>query len=380
MSLSRHSDTEPGPSQPRRRPDAAVRSVGGADRPMAERPRVLIAGGSGVFGRLLAHELLRTTSVDLILAGRGLRTAVEACRELGTPDRTSAIALDLDDRESLTRAARGCVAVACAAGPFQKLSRELPMAAVRAGAHWVDISDHQGWVVPILDDPTLDAAARGAGLAVIPGLSTVPALSGALARWGCERLPGAERARITLFIGNRNARGPAAIASAMSGGFRRPTRVDLPVGRRIAYVGRSPDTELLRRDLGLDAEFRVVLEWGPAGVVVSGVGLLWSRLGARAQSRVAHILSSISRPFGHFGSEGGCLQVELWDGEQRTSVAALSGDQRLGILPCAMALQRLLEDDLRERGVIHPAESLSPETGIADLYKRGVRILTVPAV
>jgi NAD(P)-dependent dehydrogenase (short-subunit alcohol dehydrogenase family) len=228
---------------------------------MAERPRVLIAGGSGVFGRLLARELLKTTSVDLILAGRGLSAVVAACRELDQPDRTFAMALDLGDPESLTRAARGCVAVACAAGPFQELPSELPTAVVRAGGHWVDISDDEGWVVPLLDDTTLDAAARDAGLAVIPGLSTVPALSGALARWCRERLQGAERARVTLFIGNQNARGAGAIASAMASGFGRPTRVDLPFGRRLAYLGHSPDTELLRRDLGLDAEFRVVLEW-----------------------------------------------------------------------------------------------------------------------
>ncbi len=343
---------------------------------MAERPRILIAGGSGVFGRLLARELLKTTSVDLILAGRGLPAVYAACRELGTPDRTSAMALDLGDPESLTRTARGCVAVACAAGPFQELSPELPTAAVRAGAHWVDISDDVDWVVPLLDNTRLDAAARDAGTALIPGLSTVPAISGALARWGRERLQGAERARVTLFIGNRNARGAGAIASAMSSGFGRPIRVDLPFGRRFAYLGRSPDTELLRRDLGLDAEFRVVLEWGPAGLFVSGVGPLWSRLGHRGRSRAAGPLSSISKPFGRFGSESGCLQVELWEGERRVSMAALSADQRLAILPCAMALQRLLQGKLQERGLIHPAEWLSPETWIAELHNRGVRILT----
>jgi NAD(P)-dependent dehydrogenase (short-subunit alcohol dehydrogenase family) len=343
---------------------------------MAERPRILIAGGSGVFGRLLARELLATTSVDLILAARGLPRARAACRELGASNRTSAIALDLGEPESLTRAARGCVAVACAAGPFQQLSLDLPAAAVQAGAHWVDISDHEGWVVPVLDDSALDATARQAGVAVIPGLSTVPALSGALARWGVVRLQGAERARVTLFIGNRNARGAGVIASAMSGGFRQPTRVDLPFGRRLAYLGRSPDTELLRRDLGLDAEFRVVLEWGPAGLFVSGLGRLWPRLGARARARVTGLLASISRPFGRFGSAGGCLQVELWGQERHLAAAALSGDQRLAILPCAMAVQALLEGGLPERGVIHPAEWLSSEDWIHGLRDRGVRILT----
>jgi hypothetical protein len=342
---------------------------------MAEQPRVLIAGGSGVFGRHLAAELLRTTTVDLILAGRDLAAADSACRELGEPDRTSAMVLDLGDPESLTRAARGCVAVACTAGPFQELSRELPVAAVRAGAHWVDISDDEGWVLPLLDDTTLDAAARDVGLAVMPGLSTVPAISGALARWGRERLPGAERARVTLFIGNRNAKGPGAIASAMAGGFGRPTRVELPSGRRLAYRGRSPDTELLRRDLGLAAEFRVVLGWGLAGLFVFGVGPLWSRLGDRAQRRIAELLSSVSRPFGRFGSEGGCVQVELWKGERHLSIAALSADQRLAILPCAMTLERLLEGALRERGVIHPAGWLAADAWIAELRKRGVRFL-----
>ncbi|MEX0816124.1 MAG: hypothetical protein WD027_01660 [Gaiellales bacterium] len=343
---------------------------------MAERPRVLIVGGSGVFGGLLARELLSTTGVDLILAGRDLAAADAACRELGATDRTSAMALDLDDPESLTHGARGCAAVACAAGPFQELSHELPSAAVRAGAHWVDIGDDEGWVVPLLDDTTLDAAARDAGVAVMPGLSTVPAISGALARGGRERLPGAERARVTLFIGNRNAKGAGAIASALSSGFGRPIRVDLPFGRRRAYLGRSPDTELLRRDLGLDAEFRVVLEWGPAGLFVSGVGPLWPRLGDRERSRVAGVLSSISRLFGRFGSEGGCVQVELWEHERRMSVAAVSGDQRLAILPCAMALQRLLEEKLPERGVVPPIDWLSAETWITELRKRGVRILT----
>jgi hypothetical protein len=343
---------------------------------MAERPRVLIAGGSGVFGRLLAAELLRTTTVDLILAGRDLVAADAARRGLAAPDRTSAMALDLADPESLTRAARGCVAVACTAGPFQDLSRELPMAAVRAGAHWVDIGDDEGWVVPLLDDTPLDAAARDAGLAVMSGLSTVPAISGALARWGRERLPGAQRARVTLFIGNRNRKGAGAIASAMTSGFGRPTSVDLPSGRRLAYRGRSPDTELLRRDLGLDAEFRVVLEWSLAGLFVSAAGPLWSRLGDRARRRIAELLSSISRPFGRSGSEGGCVQVELWEGERRLRIAAVSADQRLAILPCAMALERILDQELPARGVIHPVGWIATETWIAELRKRTVRVLT----
>ena len=72
-------------------------------------------------------------------------------------------------------------------------------------------------------------------------------------------------------------------------------------------------------------------------------------------------------------------QVDLWDGKQRLSVTALSDDQRLGILPCAMALQRLLAGDLPERGVVHPAAWPSPRTGIGALLTCGVRVETGPS-
>jgi hypothetical protein len=52
----------------------------------------------------------------------------------------------------------------------------------------------------------------------------------------------------------------------------------------------------------------------------------------------------------------------------------------LAILPCALALERLLGHELAGRGVIHPAEWLSPETWIAELRKRDVRMLTAHTV
>jgi hypothetical protein len=74
------------------------------------------------------------------------------------------------------------------------------------------------------------------------------------------------------------------------------------------------------------------------------------------------------------------VQVELWEGDRHVAVAAVSADQRLAILPCAMALQLLLEEELRERGVLQPADWLSPQTWIAELRTRGVRILTAQTV
>src|SRR5437870_1824570 len=159
-----------------------------------DRPRVLVAGGYGVFGRLLASELLAATNAHIVLAGRDVRRAEAARLALAEPSRAESLELGLADDGANGRAAAGCAAVACSAGPFQLLPSNLPSVAVRAGAHWFDVADEARWVLGLLDDRRLDAEARTAGVVVAPGLSAVPAVSGVLARWCGERLPEADRA------------------------------------------------------------------------------------------------------------------------------------------------------------------------------------------
>src|SRR5439155_17825842 len=96
-----------------------------------------------------------------------------------------------------------------------------------------------------------------AGRAVLPGLSTVPTLSGVLARALAAELPGAQRARITLFIGNRNAKGAGAIGSSLQAGFLDLQEIEMPFGPVAAARYASPDAALLREDFGIEAEFRV---------------------------------------------------------------------------------------------------------------------------
>src|SRR5439155_27007976 len=139
--------------------------------------------------------------------------------------------------------------------------------------------------------------------------------SGALARWCKAKVPDADRGEVTLFIGNRNAKGPSATASALITGFSgRATSVELPIGRKPAYAFATPDTELLRRDLGIDAEFRVALESAALGWLTATIGRATRPFGARSQARVASLLSPISRPISLLGTSLGCVQVELWSG------------------------------------------------------------------
>ena len=339
------------------------------------RSRVLIAGGYGVFGKHLARELLATTDAEIVLAGRDLERARSACNELPDPGRSEPMQLDLADPSALAHAVEGCVAVACTAGPFQKLSLALPRAAVEAGVHWLDVSDVPDWVLPILDDAELASAAEVRGLVVMSGLSTVPAVSGLLARRCLEQLPEARRGRVALFIGNRNQKGTGATASALIGGFRDPQPVELPFGRRKAYVFATPDAELFRRELGVEAEFRAALEWGYLGRSTAIIGRVTRWLGPAGQARIARVLSRMSKPFSRFGSELGCVQVELFADDGRSTALTAVAGQRLVILPLAVALRALLDGDLGKRGVLHPAGWLAPGEYLARLQSRGVRVL-----
>lgn len=242
---------------------------------MAAKKRVAVVGARGVFGSLLVREL--SGDYEVVPAGRDWSRA----------------------------SFQSAFAVACTAGPFQQLDRGMVRAAVDSGAHWLDIADDERWFFDLIDDRGLDALARERNVAVIPGLSSLPAVSGALVR----RLGAPKHVDIKLFIGNRNRKGAAAIASAA-----------LSKGS----VLNTPDRELLRRELGIDATAVVEFESALALPMLRLLGR-WPRLAAK-----------LAKPF-RFGTPGGAVEVRAGD-----RVARVSGrDQRLAILPVVFALERL---------------------------------------
>ena len=225
---------------------------------------------------------------------------VDELREAYDVVPTTRETLDLSDVNAVRRFARGAYAFACAAGPFQTLDRAIVRAVVDAGAHWLDISDDARWFFDLLDDRALDALARERGVVVIPGLSSLPAISCALA----HRLKPA-RADITLFIGNDNRKGAAAIASGS--------------------VLNSPDRELLRRELGIEAVARSKFEMPGARLAMHALRVF----PLRARIRVAKALSKV---LPRFGTEGGYVEV---------NGVRVPMTQRSAILPLVYALEHL---------------------------------------
>jgi len=98
-----------------------------------------------------------------------------------------------------------------AAGPFQASDYRVPKACIALGIPYLDLADARDFVCGI---GALDGMARTAGVAVISGASSVPALSGAVARHLAEGLDRVSEVEMALSASSRASAG-ASVARAI---------------------------------------------------------------------------------------------------------------------------------------------------------------------
>jgi saccharopine dehydrogenase-like NADP-dependent oxidoreductase len=139
--------------------------------------RVLVLGAYGFFGSRIVEGLAKTPGLELILAGRDLAKATALAYQLGLRA-PNARALDATDPKlALAIRKLGVHTVIHTAGPFQGQKYHVARAAIEARANYLDLADGRAFVVGISG---LDAAAREAGVCVLSGVSSLPALSSAV--------------------------------------------------------------------------------------------------------------------------------------------------------------------------------------------------------
>lgn len=148
----------------------------------AARTKLLIIGGYGTFGGRLVRLLLDETRLDIVVAGRSLQKAQTFVAGLSGAAALTPMAMDRQgDLESALAELRPDIVVD-ASGPFQTY-KERPYrvveAALAAGCNYLDLADDPGFVRGIV---RFDDAARQAGLFLLSGVSSCPALTGAVYR------------------------------------------------------------------------------------------------------------------------------------------------------------------------------------------------------
>ncbi|QJQ32271.1 saccharopine dehydrogenase [Sphingomonas lacunae] len=217
---------------------------------------VLIIGATGVFGSRLVERAAREPGIRLILAGRTRSSLEELARRVAP-----GAAIRPLDRDALTAAdLAGADVVVDAAGPFQASHDRVIRAAIAARIPYVDLADGRDFVAAI---GVHDAAARAAGISVISGASSVPALSHAVIDTLTAGWQGIEAIRVGIFPGNRAPRGLAVVQAILSWagkpmrgwrdgrwqalpGWGETQRWTMPDGtRRWASLCDTPDQDLL---------------------------------------------------------------------------------------------------------------------------------------
>jgi len=187
----------------------------------------MIYGATGYTGRLLAARA-QALGVPTILAGRNRARLEALARAQGMPLR----AFGLDAPRDIDAALSGVGVVINSAGPFGATARPIAEACLRTGAHYLDV----GGELPIFQSlQSLDAAAREAGIMIMPGVGFVVAATDCLAAHAAASAPDGHSLRIGVSRATLVSRGSYA---SMLGLFsetvtvRRNGRLtSVPVGR-----------------------------------------------------------------------------------------------------------------------------------------------------
>jgi saccharopine dehydrogenase-like NADP-dependent oxidoreductase len=257
---------------------------------------ILVIGGYGFFGARICRALAKNSDIRLLIGGRdgdrcrrfaeGLGLAQE--QGIRVDAASGALAEFLKERQVAT--------VIHTAGPFQGQDYSVARAAICAGCHYIDLADGRQFVTGMT---SLTASASEAGVTVISGASSVPALSSAVIDRYSPRFRRLESIEIGISSGAR-APGLATVRGVFSYGGRpvrswqngtwvtsygwmdlRRHRFPEPLGNRWLGSCDVPDLELfplryptvktVTFQAGFASDLGHLVVWSMAGLVRAGV-------------------------------------------------------------------------------------------------------------
>jgi Domain of unknown function (DUF4166)/Saccharopine dehydrogenase NADP binding domain len=186
-------------------------------------------------------------NVEILIVGRDARQAKALAAEL----KAGHAALDIAKPDGLAALMQHQPhLVINTIGPFQTADYRVAEACIAAGAHYIDLADSHQFVTGI---GQLDDAARAAGVAIITGASTVPALSGAVV---AEAGLSPSAIRIGISPGNNAPRGARLVQAILSQAGK-----PLPVLRAGTWTKVPGWGEMHRRRIRIDRDRSLGKRW-----------------------------------------------------------------------------------------------------------------------
>ena len=152
-------------------------------------------------------------NITLLLGGRSREKAEAFAAGLDAANPPQGVAIDVaGDLAGALAGARPDLVIHTV-GPFQGQSYRVAEACIAARAHYLDLADARGFVGGI---KALDKNARAAGVAVVSGASSVPALSAAIVDRYRPQFARLESVDYGISTAEQGSRGLATAASVLS--------------------------------------------------------------------------------------------------------------------------------------------------------------------
>ncbi|MEX0866418.1 MAG: saccharopine dehydrogenase NADP-binding domain-containing protein, partial [Pirellulales bacterium] len=219
---------------------------------------LLIYGAYGYTGRLIAR-LAAERGLSPTLAGRNAEKLKTITAETGL----DGLAFSLDSAASIAEHLAGFSAVLHCAGPFSATAAPMMAACLQAGVHYLDIT---GEISVIEHAHGLDAAAKTAGVALMPavGFDVVP--SDCLAAKLAAELPSATHLELAF-----------AGMESISPGTAKTMFENMPDGGRVRRAGqiiRVPAAHEVREiDFGARKFWTMAIPWGDVASAYYSTGI-----------------------------------------------------------------------------------------------------------
>ncbi|WP_254763097.1 saccharopine dehydrogenase family protein [Natrinema marinum] len=238
---------------------------------------LLVYGSYGYTGRLIAREAVARGGSPVV-AGRDGRAVTEQADRLGVEGRT----FDLES-DALRAQLASFDAVLNCAGPFVETAGPLVAACLETETDYLDITGEFS-VFECLRQR--DAAARDAGVTLLPGVGFDVVPSDCLAAFLAEQLPEADQLRLGIRGGGGLSRGTAKtlVEHLGSGGVVRRN------GRLIQVPTAFRTREI---DFGDGPEHAVTIPWGDVVTAAHSTGIESVEVYAAAPSWATKGLSAV---------------------------------------------------------------------------------------
>jgi hypothetical protein len=310
--------------------------------------RIIILGGTGFFGGLIA-ERLRAAGLEPHIASRN-----------------SEFRIDAENPEDLRAHLKQRDLVIDAAGPFQNRSSALIDAAAKTGFDVIDLSDSAEYCAMVQER---EAPIAAAGIRVLTACSSLSTVSAAVL--GMSSLNQPRRLTAYLRPASRLTANAGAVSSFFASiiGRSRTLHFGPPLGSRSGLTVRSVDSVTLPRIFPSLRETELVVD---AGIPGANLALRYPELRKIAAANESKLIALARR----IGPKSGILAYEIaTTGGQKHQFFTGENSHLIAVLPAVMAALSIAAGKFPHRGVVPPTQHVAAEALFEAMWKEGIAVM-----